>query len=276
MTNWALPSVLAMGKQDIIERACSTADHQGRESWLWMPTKKCKSRHICLVAHVDTVFDGDFYGDFYGHAPRGNKKIYHDTKKQVYWSPEGLGADDRAGVYAVMELRRQTGCMVLLTDHEECGGGGAREAAEIFRSYFKKVVFFLEIDRKERGEMVFYNGESPAFKAFIGGFGFREKPGSFSDISILSRETGIVGVNLSAGYYNQHTRAEYLIEKDLHYTMQAAVKIIQEGGGAHGRSEWKIAEAICPEFGRHYDSRDVFVRSYRRREGAKVVGSREI
>ena len=49
---------------------------------------------VCLTAHMDTVFK----------LPP--KNVYYDTKKNVIWSPEGLGADDRAGVY--MRLRQAT------------------------------------------------------------------------------------------------------------------------------------------------------------------------
>ena len=40
---------------------------------------------IVLVAHMDTVFN---------HPP---KDFYFDEKRGALWSPEGLGADDRAG-----------------------------------------------------------------------------------------------------------------------------------------------------------------------------------
>ena len=47
---------------------------------------------IGLVAHMDTVFD----------APP--KDIYFDEKKWVFWSPDGLGADDRAGIYIIIKV----------------------------------------------------------------------------------------------------------------------------------------------------------------------------
>ena len=42
---------------------------------------------IALVAHLDTVFKTPV------------SKLYYDRQEGVLWSPDGLGADDRAGAY---------------------------------------------------------------------------------------------------------------------------------------------------------------------------------
>ena len=47
---------------------------------------------VALVAHLDTVF------------PYLPENIYYDRVKNVMWSPDGLGADDRGGVYAINSL----------------------------------------------------------------------------------------------------------------------------------------------------------------------------
>ena len=70
---------------------------------------------IALVAHLDTVFE------------KPVKDLYYDTRKNVLWSPEGLGADDRAGVYAILHILRNTPLRpsVIFTTDEELGGLGA-------------------------------------------------------------------------------------------------------------------------------------------------------
>ena len=65
---------------------------------------------LLLVAHTDTVHD---------HPP---KEIYYDELDDVFMANEGLGADDRAGVYAIMELVKKHKCDVLFTSFEERGG----------------------------------------------------------------------------------------------------------------------------------------------------------
>ena len=47
---------------------------------------------IALVAHMDTLFD------------KPVETLYYDQKKGVLWSPEGLGADDRAGIFSIIKI----------------------------------------------------------------------------------------------------------------------------------------------------------------------------
>ena len=47
---------------------------------------------LALVAHMDTVFK----------LPP--EQIYFDRQQGVLWSPDGLGADDRAGVFLILKI----------------------------------------------------------------------------------------------------------------------------------------------------------------------------
>lgn len=62
----------------------------------------CKGDYpILLVAHMDTVYDHKFYscyGNDFAHN-QSKKKLFFDSIEKVIWSPEGLGADDRAGIF---------------------------------------------------------------------------------------------------------------------------------------------------------------------------------
>jgi hypothetical protein len=280
-----LIEILKMNKKTLIEKICSSADQKGRHSWLWMPKANCTNKKVCIVAHVDTVFDenGDGHRGLFssldnnlrdmvggniglfnkikinkdiftvgsgnkGHnngSGRNNhhsKKVYFDPVAQVYWSPTGLGADDRAGIYACSKIRRETKCMVLFTDFEETRGVGAYEALRKFTKHFEDISFFLEIDRKGNKEMVFYNGESQQFKDFISTFGFHEQRGSFSDVAVLGQGTGKPAVNVSAGYWHAHTRHEYLKVKHLNNTITRVLNIIQKGDESYAEKEheWRV------------------------------------
>ena len=216
-----LEDFLAAAKAELVAGLCSTADVKGRECWLWLP-KKPMGTHPgpCLVAHVDTVWDRR-------HGCMRRKRLFHDRAAGVFWSPDGLGADDRAGVYAVTELHALTGCMALLTDGEERGATGAAEAVGIMEQYLRDAAFFVEIDRRGYGEMVFYNNEPPEFRDKIRRFGFHEKHGSFSDVSILGPALEIPAVNVSAGYHREHSPGEYLREKQLRETIRKVLNIVQ-------------------------------------------------
>ena len=51
---------------------------------------------VAIVAHLDTVFT----------TPPEN--IFYDRVKNVMWSPDGLGADDRAGIWAIIKIIKTT------------------------------------------------------------------------------------------------------------------------------------------------------------------------
>ena len=75
---------------------------------------------------------------------------------------------------------------------------------------------------------MFYNGEPKEFADYISEFGFKESVGSFSDISIVCPSVQRCGVNLSIGYYNQHTDKEYLDTSKLFTTVEKVRRILKD------------------------------------------------
>jgi hypothetical protein len=153
---------------------------------------------IALVAHLDTVFT------------KTASDIYYDRKKNVMWSPEGLGADDRAGVFSICQIIK-SGFLphVIFTTDEEKGGLGAYELAKI-ECPFRDLRYMIELDRRGEDDCVFYDHYDPQFIDYIESFGFKEAWGTFSDISYLAPDWGVAAVNLSIGYKNEHTTSEIL------------------------------------------------------------------
>lgn len=167
---------------------------------------------VMLVAHLDTV---------HFNTP---VQIFYDKKYQVVFSPQGIGADDRAGVYAILEiLKSGYRPFVLFTTYEEYGGIGASRAAD---KIIPTVDFLIQLDRKGKGEAVFYETVNKKFKNYINNFGFIEQYGIFSDISILTPEWKINSVNLSVGYQHAHCKHEYLDIKHLYYTIDKVKEIL--------------------------------------------------
>ena len=91
---------------------------------------------IALVAHMDTVFT---------EPPT---EIFYDTRKNVMWSPQGLGADDRAGVFCILKII-EAGYRphIIFTTDEEIGCIGASKLAEI-PCPFKDLRYIIELDRR--------------------------------------------------------------------------------------------------------------------------------
>lgn len=170
---------------------------------------------IALVAHMDTVFA----------APPID--IYYDTNKNVLWSPDGLGADDRAGLFAILQILK-TGLRphIILTTDEEKGAIGASALVQSGKCPFEDLRFVIQLDRRGSDDCVFYDCDNPEFTRYIEDFGFVENWGSFSDISVLCPAWGIAGVNLSVGYYDEHSISETLHAGALFSTIKKVVKIL--------------------------------------------------
>ena len=172
---------------------------------------------IALVAHMDTVH------------PTIPREIFLDQEKEVMWSPQGLGADDRAGVYAIIAIvKRGLRPNIILTTDEEIGGLGA---AALIRSFEKspfsgQLKFIIELDRAHKNDCVFYNCDNKDFVDYISSFGFVFEYGTFTDISIIAPKWKVAAVNLSVGYYQEHSLGEHLVLPQLEETINKVIEIL--------------------------------------------------
>lgn len=174
---------------------------------------------LMLVAHMDTVLK----------RPPNPNLVFYDQKKQVMWSPEGLGVDDRAGIYAIMKLiewcPQDLRPHILFTTGEEMGGIGA----EIFaQDYSIPLKYIIELDRCGEDDCVFYDCDNLNFVSYVSSFGFVEEYGIFSDISIICPTWKVAGVNLSIGYDFEHSTREMLSIKILNKTIDKVKNMIQD------------------------------------------------
>ena len=169
---------------------------------------------VLLVAHLDTV---------HKEAP---KEISHVGNRIS--SPQGIGGDDRCGVFIIANIVQELKCSVLLCEDEEKGGIGANKFVNTKYSKELGVNYMVEFDRKGNSDAVFYNCASEDFQDFVlKHTGFEKKFGSFSDISVLMPNCKLCGVNLSSGYYNAHTQQEYVIYDEMMYTATKAKELIK-------------------------------------------------
>lgn len=171
---------------------------------------------IGLVAHLDTV---------HKTLPCS---FFYDQEQKVLWSPNGLGADDRAGIYGIIQIV-EAGYRphIILCKDEEKGGIGAGSVVQMFPEYpFDNLKCLIELDREGKKDCVFYECDNDDFVKYIEKFGFKTNFGSFSDISILAPQWGVAAVNLSIGYYKEHTLAEFLSLTDMEKTIEKVKSIL--------------------------------------------------
>lgn len=166
----------------------------------------------CLVAHIDTV-----------HKQKPNKKDIIQVDDVLTNSKGGLGADDRAGVYALLQLK-DLPYNLLFTNYEETGGIGVKQAIHDLQDLLSTNTCFIEIDRRGTGHYVDYVGAEQEFLSLFETRGLANEFGSYSDIYDLSSELTIASVNLACGYYDQHTIKESLNLKEL----QAVIDFLKD------------------------------------------------
>lgn len=170
----------------------------------------------CFVAHCDTVI--------------GNDALYKKrlVLKHNKLSRPGyiLGADDRAGVNLI--LNHKYNINFILTKDEEAGGIGARFLSDNidFIRDCDNITFFIELDRKGNDNIVGYKHgycNMDLAEKIEQTIGFKDVYGVFTDIDLFTNISQ--GVNLSVGYYNAHTKNEYLDLKDFENINNMIIKL---------------------------------------------------
>lgn len=172
---------------------------------------------VGLVAHMDTVFDSP------------PKQIYFDDRSWTFWSPDGLGADDRAGIYIILKIL-QAGYKptVIFTTDEEIGAIGASALVEDFPKPPTELKYLIQLDRRNHFDAVFYDCGNLDFMEYIESFDFCYADGIFSDISIICPAWNLAGVNLSVGYVNEHSYLETCNMKITEKTMLKVIDILKK------------------------------------------------
>ena len=182
---------------------------------------------VLLTAHMDTV-----------HEPLGRicKDIYeyYDKKNErhILSSPQGIGGDDRCGIYTILKVLETTDFRpyIIFCEDEEVGGVGSNKFCKttLIDEVADNVNFMIEIDRANANDAVFYEETNPKFQEYIcSTIGNKEAYGSFSDICHLSPESLVSSFNISCGYYNAHTTDEYVVFEELDECIKKVIKLLE-------------------------------------------------
>lgn len=194
-------------------------------------TKKLEETHDIVIAEDGFVFaQGDFPVLLVAHLDTVHKSlprvIHYNKKTDSLSSPQGIGGDDRCGVYMVLEAVKQFNCSVLFCEDEEVGGVGAEKFTKSDLAQSLEFNYMIEFDRRGKNDAVFYECDNVDFTNFITEEFYKTAWGSFSDISILAPFFGCAAVNLSCGYYNAHTTQEYVVLSEMEQSLDMALRIL--------------------------------------------------
>lgn len=167
---------------------------------------------VLLVAHMDTV-----------HKSLPTSIYYNNGRLSAH---EGIGGDDRCGIYLILEIIKKYNCSVLFTEDEEIGGVGAYKFVQHDIAQTLDINYIVELDRRGKTDAVFYDCDNKEFTDFICKDFFKESFGTFSDISVIAPDLGVAAVNFSSGYYNAHTVSEYVVCQEMDDIMDAVCKLL--------------------------------------------------
>jgi len=175
---------------------------------------------IVLLAHVDTV-------SITSCLPKIEGNIITNGMNAP------LGGDDRCGVWAMLRVCDALKKLnlplpsLIFTSGEEMGGVGMEKLIKdgVFDPTGVKLLVCL--DRKGANDWVDYISVPKEVKTYIESFGYIESNGSYADVRDLSSDTLIPGINLSVGYYHQHTSSEKIHFDELEMCVKRVVKICQ-------------------------------------------------
>lgn len=154
-----------------------------------------------------------------------------DSSLTVVSSPQGIGGDDRCGIYMIIKILeagyRPT---VLFCEDEEIGGVGSNKFVKSKHSVvLDEMKYLIELDRKGYNDAVFYDCDNKDFHEYIlKQTGFIKDFGSFSDIGHLSPEGDVASVNLSCGYYKAHTTDEYVIFEEMENVIEVVKGLLDD------------------------------------------------
>ena len=170
---------------------------------------------VLLVAHMDTVH-------------KSIPSVIH-TENGIVSSPQGIGGDDRCGVYSILQIIKERKCHVLFAEDEEVGCIGTQKFIKttLCPEVAEEINYMVEIDRRGSTDLVYYDNDNKEFHDFCANAtGYKKAWGSCSDISFLMDAMNRSGVNISSGYYNEHTLKETINLGEMEATIEAVKKLI--------------------------------------------------
>lgn len=171
---------------------------------------------VLLCAHMDTV-----------HTNIPSTLVYANGTLS---STQGIGGDDRCGIYIIFKILKEYDCSVVFLEDEEIGCVGAQKFA---KSYWctelknEDLKYIIEFDRKDSNHAVTYNCDNPKFDAFITTDFFIKEYGTCSDISYIAPAIGVAAVNLSCGYYKEHNIEEWVNLAEMETIIVEAKKLLE-------------------------------------------------
>ena len=151
-----------------------------------------------------------------------NGKVYGNSN---------IGADDKNGVWILLQILKKIKNVSFIFSVGEETGGRIKNIPNISK-LLESIKYGIIFDRRGSGDIICEKnnyGTEEFEKALVDigtQFGFKPEKGCFSDCNYLSEH--ISCCNLSCGYYNAHTDAEYTIISELQNSLAFGLEFLDK------------------------------------------------
>lgn len=169
----------------------------------------------CLASHIDQV-QKTHSEDFVCIESKDIILGYSPKNRQQ----EGLGADDKNGIWIALKCLKEYECLkavFFVGEERGCIGSGAADL-----TFFEDCRFVVQSDRRGYKDLVTNIGWNElCSREFLADteyekFGYQTHEGMITDVGELKdRGLAISCINLSCGYYEPHSDEEFTVKKDL-------------------------------------------------------------
>jgi di/tripeptidase len=197
----------------------------------------------CVISHTDTVHNIDTINIREEQLPNAQKEIKLSLKAyNDEGLPTGIGGDDKAGVFACLTLLKELPYLkAAFFVSEETGCHGSKEADPEF---FKNVGYGIQFDAPENwmitekcfGQILF-DRDTEFFekvdKVLTEGMVNEDMEymvHPYTDVYALRGKFNFSCINFSIGYYNYHTKNEYVVIEDVFNGIEMGKKMIESLG----------------------------------------------
>lgn len=195
----------------------------------------------CVVAHLDTVhldqiglIDTDGRIELIESKSVSGKRSLKgvDPIRDV---PTGIGGDNKCGVYIALKLMEEFDVMkAAFFVEEETGMHGSKQADD---SFFKNVGYAIQFDAPTRNwfsaklmgmplwDEVFFGELKPLLDSFKVDNITHGDP--FTDVLQIRKKYGICCAVFPTGYYNQHSRHEYVVPEETEECLALGIESVK-------------------------------------------------
>jgi len=197
----------------------------------------------CVISHTDTVHNIDTINIREEQLPNAQGEIKLSLKAyNDEGLPTGIGGDDKAGVFACLTLLKELPYLkAAFFVSEETGCHGSKEADPEF---FENVGYGIQFDAPENwmitekcfGQILF-DRDTEFFekvdKVLTEGMvkeDMQYMVHPYTDVYALRGKFDFSCINFSIGYYNYHTKNEYVVIEDVFNGIEMGRKMIESLG----------------------------------------------